>query len=56
MYVPALAERTSAESKEEREAAHSPHCWCNCTLSETGPDDQPVGFQVCGASRPCFEE
>ena len=34
----------------------SHHCWCNCTLTEVGPDDRPVGGQICTPSRPCFEE
>jgi hypothetical protein len=54
MYIPALAHESL--TGQEEETAHSPHCWCNCTLTETGPDDRPVGFQVCKESRSCFEE
>jgi hypothetical protein len=38
------------------QSLHSSHCWCNCTLTETGPDDRPVGPDVCNPSRPCFED
>lgn len=54
MFIPALAEETFAPENEA--AGHSCHCWCNSTLTETGPDDRPVGLQVCTPSRPCFEE
>ena len=54
MYVPALAE--GAFAQEEDESAHSSHCWCNCTLTETGPDDRSVNPQNCAAGRSCFEE
>ena len=37
-------------------ASRSHHCWCNCTLTEVGPDDRPVGLQVCTPTRACFEE
>jgi hypothetical protein len=57
MFIPALA---AAESEEGQvsgdEMGHSGHCWCNCTLTETGPDDRPVGFQVCTHERTCFEQ
>jgi hypothetical protein len=54
MFVPALAQNATAEPDEEFD--RSSHCWCNCTLTETGPDDRPVGFEICNPSRPCFEE
>ncbi len=59
MYIPAFAEASPAPEKPngpDRQTAHSAHCWCNCTLAETGPDDQPVGFEACGPARPCFKE
>jgi len=54
MFIPALAHEAVASVTEE--TGHSPHCWCTCTLTEVGPDDRPVGFQVCANSRSCFEE
>lgn len=54
MYVPALAEGAAPEGPEL--LARSSHCWCNCTLTETGPDDQAAGPERCNSSRPCFEE
>lgn len=54
MFIPALAAK-QPEPPEEPAASHS-HCWCNCTLTETGPDDKPVGHQRCQPSRGCFEE
>lgn len=51
MFIPALA----VETPEADEIGHSHHCWCSCTLTETGPDDRPVGFQVCTHERQCFE-
>jgi hypothetical protein len=53
MFIPALA--AEAFSPDNEEIGHSGHCWCACTLTETGPDDRPVGMQVCDQSRPCFE-
>ncbi len=54
MYIPAQADDVFMETSEGfRDAGH---CWCNCTLTEVGPDDQPVSVQNCGPSRPCFEE
>jgi len=52
MYIPALAHEVAGEDTED----HSPHCWCTCTLTEVGPDDQPVGVQVCKEKRSCFQE
>jgi len=54
MFIPALAEETFSPQNEE--TGHSCHCWCNCTLTETGPDDRPVGIRVCTPSRSCFQE
>jgi len=54
MFIPALAHQSSNEQAEE--SSHSPHCWCTCTLNEIGPDDQPVGIQVCKENRSCFKE
>jgi len=53
MFIPALADEIQFDAAE---AAHSSHCWCNRTLTETGPDEQPVTFQVCTRDRSCFEE
>jgi hypothetical protein len=53
MYIPALAGETFPPAGAEH--GNSCHCWCNCTLTETGPDDRPVGFQVCTPERSCFE-
>lgn len=54
MFIPALAQETSPEAEEN--VGHPSHCWCNCTLTETGPDDRPVGHQVCQPARSCFED
>ncbi len=54
MFMPAPAEE--AAGQPEPQPMRSGHCWCNCTLTETGPDDRPVGFDACNPSRPCFEE
>ena len=54
MFIPALSHGTAEPPAED--FGHSSHFWCNCTLSEAGPDDRPVGPQKCGPSRPCFEE
>jgi len=54
MFIPALAAEAFAPANEE--PGHSSHCWCNCTLTETGPDDRPVGMQTCTTTRSCFEE
>jgi hypothetical protein len=53
MFIPALANATEVE---DNPTGHSQHCWCNCTLTETGPDDQPVSNNRCCSSRSCFEE
>jgi hypothetical protein len=52
MYIPAVAD----PGGEANETGHSSHCWCNCTLTETGPDDKWVGVDACKESRACFEE
>lgn len=54
MYIPAQADEVLAQ--ENGEFTQSPHCWCNRTLTETGPDDKQVGLQPCSRSRACFEE
>ena len=54
MFIPALAEPVSNTSAQDVE--HSAHYWCNCTLTETGPDDQHVGAESCRSGRLCFEE
>ncbi|HEV2394121.1 MAG TPA: hypothetical protein VG146_17345 [Verrucomicrobiae bacterium] len=54
MFIPALAAQDQAEGVQQ--TGRSSHCWCNCTLTETGPDDRPVGEERCSASRACFEE
>lgn len=53
MYIPALAK---AADDPQDTTGHSGHCWCNCTLSETGPDDAQVHPERCVPSRTCFEE
>jgi len=57
MYIPALARETGAASETVAgaEASHG-HYWCNCTMTETGPDDKHVGPQACRFSRGCFED
>jgi hypothetical protein len=54
MFIPTFAPPAADEVAEYQERPS--HCWCNCTMTETGPDDRPVGRQRCNASRPCFEE
>ncbi len=54
MFTPASG--NEAIGQPELASLRSSHCWCNCTLTETGPDDRPVGPDVCNPSRPCFEE
>lgn len=53
MFIPALAK---AASDENNSTGHSHHCWCNQTLTETGPDDRPASQQLCRLARSCFEE
>ena len=54
MFIPALAHEAFAEDSAGQ---HDPaHAWCNCTLTETGPDDRPVGSERCTSARSCFEE
>ncbi len=52
MYVPALAQGQTTQAEEQPPL--SSHSWCNRTLTETGPDEKPVGPQVCDPSRSCF--
>lgn len=54
MYIPAQANEVFSASPEQLEAIG--HCWCNRTMSETGPDDRQVGAPQCGKHRSCFEE
>ena len=54
MFIPALARELA--SKPDDALNRSAHYWCNCTVTETGPDDRPVGPQRCQPSRQCFEE
>ncbi len=54
MFIPALAQELASEP--DQQLSHSAHYWCNCTVTETGPDDQPVGPQRCTPARRCFEE
>ena len=53
MFIPVVAEATEVK---DNLTGPSPHCWCNCTMTETGPDDQPVNHERCDSSRSCFEE
>jgi len=53
MFIPeheaeALAEQTGLEA--------GAFYWCNRTLSETGPGDQPVHIRTCRPGRNCFEQ
>ena len=32
----------------------SNHCWCNRTMTELGPDREPVHPEDCRQSRTCF--
>ena len=54
MFIPAQANEAFLE--DDGESAHSSHCWCNCTLTEAGPDDRAVNPQNCKPGRACFEE
>jgi hypothetical protein len=54
MYVSALAAEAFVPSDDA--PGNTSPCWCNCTLTEVGPDDRPVGPQACDSSRPCYEE
>ena len=54
MFIPELADEVFA--RENGAFTDSSHCWCLRTLTETGPDDQQVGIQICNPSRRCFEE
>ena len=53
MFIPELAREAFTETTEP---GHSSHCWCNCTLTETGPDDRPAGAERCTKTRSCFED
>lgn len=54
MFIPAQAHEVFAATEDGHE--HCQHCWCNVTLTETGPDDRQVGLEICNPSRSCFEE
>ncbi len=54
MFISALAGDDLGQP--DLKSLRSSPCWCNCTLTETGPDDRPVGPDACNPSRPCFEE
>lgn len=54
MFIPAVASEFASNPDEPQ--SRSAHYWCNCTVTETGPDDNPVGPQRCKPSRQCFEE
>jgi hypothetical protein len=56
MYIPALAQAAPSEGPEQVSSQAYSHSWCNCTLTETGPDDRPVGPERCRAGRDCFRE
>ncbi len=52
MYIPVASEAPGAGP--DAPGASGP-CWCNRTLTETGPDDQPVSADLCRAGRSCFD-
>ncbi len=54
MFIPALAHELASNPDAQLNA--SAHYWCNCTATETGPDDGPVGLERCQQTRKCFEE
>ena len=54
MFIPALT--ADAPGRNETETETGPcHYWCNCTLTEVGPDDQSVHPQVCQPERTCYQ-
>ncbi len=55
MYIPALSRENRAGAPLEPSGCPA-HYWCNCTSTETGPDDKQVGPGACDNSRSCFEE
>jgi hypothetical protein len=54
MFIPVPA-ATELREREQPSEGTSP-CWCNRTLTETGPDDRPVNPDICRLDRECFEE
>jgi hypothetical protein len=54
MYVTTRPEEVLERNDDE--SASSCHCWCNRTLTLTGPDDRPAHKGACHSSRSCFEE
>ncbi|HXI84409.1 MAG TPA: hypothetical protein VNL17_10010 [Verrucomicrobiae bacterium] len=55
MFVPAHEAEALAETAEAGVEADAFY-WCNCTLSELGPDDKPAHLRACTLGRPCFRE
>jgi hypothetical protein len=53
MFIPALADKAEAD---ENSTGQPHHCWCNRSLTETGPDGKPVSNERCRSARACFEE
>ncbi len=53
MFIPALA---NASEAEDASTGQSHHCWCNRSLTETGPDGHPVNHARGRSARACFEE
>jgi hypothetical protein len=54
LFIPALAAESFNPDRDE--TGSSGHCWCNCTLTETGPDDRLVSAQACTPERSCYEQ
>lgn len=52
MFIP---EHEADALAEQSELDAGAFYWCNRTLSETGPDDQPAHLRTCIPSRKCFE-
>ncbi len=54
MYIP---EKAGLALVEKDYPAESPHCWCNKTMIELGPDDSPVSIKDCtNVKRPCHRD
>jgi hypothetical protein len=53
MFIPEHEAEALAESTEPDAGAFY---WCNRTLGEIGPDDQPVHVRACIPGRKCFEQ
>jgi hypothetical protein len=52
MFIP---EHEADALTEQPEPGAEAFYWCNRTLSETGPDDQPAHLRTCIPGRKCFE-